>query len=482
MTLLPDPDSNFTVKALSLLLAASLVANIAFVAVAVTRSPSATTPAGPAATPPRNSGAPSDALRTALASGNVAALEAAGLSPEQARELALGRTIARIAAKHRSAPGQPVGDGRWWLTKHTAATRDAQQAARRELAAALGIDLGVTGEVTQFPFLPPEKSEKLRQILADYQDMMGKFTASGLQLPSDREKLRLLQAERERDIASLLSPEEKLAYDLRTSASAATVRNRFGEAIASEAEFEKLYALQKAFDEKFSREALSGRISPETLRARAEAERQLDADLRAAVGDDRYAALRRAADSDVRNIDSLVSRLSLPPATTDAVLAARDTYAAQSQRIANDTSIPFPERRTQIQTLATQAKAEVTRSLGAEAGAAYAQASPWLSMLSSGTAYSTQPQASSIGTLGLGQQSVYPVLPAGIAPTGSGARQVFISGTPAFDTAIPAPGGVVERQVMTFTTTEHATTTVTPPAGAVIVTPPATTPQPAPKP
>ena len=468
-------------KATVLLLAASLLANAAFIAVTATRpnfdSASSRATATTGAT---KSTASSDALRSALASGDAAALEAAGLSRDLACELALGRSISRLADKARATSAQATGDGKWWRNRSTAATRDAQLAARRELAAALGIDLGLTGEITQFPFLPAAKSDQLRKILADYQEMFAKFSPGGLQLPSDREKMRLLQAERERDIAALLSPEEKLAYDLRTSPSAATIRSRYGEAIESEAELQKIYALQKAFDDKFPREALTGRISAETLRARADAERQLDADLRAAVGDNRYAALRRASDTDVRTIDSLVSRLELPPATTDTVLAARDTYAAQSQRINSDTSIPFPERRTQIQALANQAKAEVTRTLGAEAGAAYAQASPWLNMLSSGTAYSTQPQPSSAGLIGLSQQSVYPVLPAGINASG-GTRQVVVSGAPVFDSAIAVerPLGGVQTQVMTFTTSDHMVTTpVTPPASTTTTTPAQPTPKP----
>ena len=86
------------------------------------------------------------------------------------------------------------------------------------------------------------------------------------------------------------------------------VRNRFGDAIESEGEFQKIFALQKAFDDDFPRETLTGRISPEVIRARSEAERQLENDIRAAVGDDRYAALRRAADADVRTIDALAAR------------------------------------------------------------------------------------------------------------------------------------------------------------------------------
>ena len=364
-------------------------------------------------------------------------MAAAGISPEIARELMIGRTLSRVAEKIRASRTNS-SDERWWRLRPglAPAGREQQLVARRELSdaliAAFGDDLGMGGgDQSQLAFLSPAKRDALRRINQDYDEMMAKFGQGGVQLASDREKLRLLRQERDRDIAAVLSPEERLAYEMRTSPSGMGVRSRYGDAIESEAEFQKIFALQKAFDERYSREALTGRISPEVLRERAQAERQLDAEIRASVGDDRYAALRRAADPDLRTIDALASRLNLPPATTDSVLASRDSYAAASQRIANDTSLPMPERRTQIQALAAQAKAELTRSLGSEAADAYSQRSPWMSMLQSGMAYSTTPPESSPGSLlPGGGQSVYPVMPAGAVAAGAQRQFVFNASAP----------------------------------------------------
>lgn len=424
-------------KPLPLLLTASLLANVAFVALVATRSSAPSATREPAASASGSSASAdarrADALRAALASGDAAAMEAAGIPADVARELALGRIFARMAEKIRASGSKASSDTPWWRPRTTSpAAREQQLLARREFAdallAAFGDDLGLgERDVGLFSFLPSEKRDALRRINQDYDEMMAKFSAGGLQLASDREKLRLLRQERDRDIAALLSPAEREAYEMRTSNSGNTVRNRYGHAIESEAEFQRLYAAQKAFDDKFNRDALVGRIPPEVMRARAEAERQLDADIRAAVGDERYAALRRAADSDVRTVDALVNRLNLPPTTTDTVLASRDTFAAQSQRIANDPSVPPPQRRAQIQALANEAKAELARTLGAEAADAYAQRSPWMSMLQSGMAYSTTPQEGAHGPGFPGGQSVYPVLPAGGA---TAQRQMVVNAAP----------------------------------------------------
>lgn len=473
-------------KSSTLFLAASLLANIALVAVIATRSSSpaaAPASAAPQAAKPAGTAKNPDALRAALNAGDVAALEAAGLSPDVARDLALGRIFSRLAERARAEQGKG-GDGRWWSKgANTAGSREQQAALRRELAnalnAAFGSDLGLGGgDTAQLSYLAPEKRDALRRILQDYDEMMSKFSTNGIQLASDKERLRLLKEERDRDIAALLSPEERLAYEMRTSPTGASLRNRYGDAIQSEDDFRKIYALQRAFDEQYPLDSLNGRITPETLRQRSDAQRQLQDDMRAALGDDKYAALRRATDGDLRNVDSLVSRLNMPADTTNRVAAARESFATESQRISADTSLNATQRRAQIQDLGTRAKSDVVRTLGNEAGEAYAQSSPWLSMLQSGMAYSTTPQANSPGGIitrdGVGP-SVYPVFPAG-ATVGGVSRTSTTGGVGSTD------GTRNVDHVMTFTTAGGDGGGTQPAQGRMIIVAPPTNEQPAPKP
>lgn len=459
-------------KPITLLLAASLLANVAFIAVQAIR-PAA--PAPPPATRAETAAAATglagrdDALRAALSAGSAKDLEAAGIAPEVARELALGRAFSRAIAKARSEK-TAAANPRWW--RGSPSVSGTREQLRRELTdavvAALGDDAGLfsSGDTGLLAFLSSAKREALRRITQDYDEMMAKFSGGGVQLASDREKLKLLRAERERDIAALLTPEELLAYEMRTSPTAATVRARYGDGIETEEDFRKIYALQKAFDEKYPVDALGGRISPETMRARTEAQRQLQDDIRTALGEAGYASLRRATDPDLRTIDSLVTRLNLPAGTTDKVATTRETFAVESQRINADTTVAGAQRRAQIQELGTRARNDIQQALGTEAAEAYAQRSAWLGMLQNGIAYSTSPLPGSPGAMLAGSQSVFPVLPAGGTTTGT-ARQVIYSGTATTsdspgghgDLLLAAPaGGVRENvQVMTFTTTSSET-------------------------
>jgi hypothetical protein len=432
------------VKLTPLVLAGSLIANLALVAALVLRAPTSSAP-GPAAPDKPVVGRAGDksaeALRAALASGDAAALEAAGLPAEAARQLAVGRAFSRLTPRQGSRT-----DGRWWRSANSGKSREQELVAQRELSdalvALLGYDpLGFGGANSELlSFLPPAKREALRRITQDYDEMMAKFSATGIQLPSDREKLRLLRAERERDIAAALTPAEFADYELRMSPSAANVRARFGDALESEDDFRKVFALQKAYDEKFPSDSFTGRVTPEMMQQRSAAERQLQDDIRAALGDDRYAALRRASDSDLRNVESLATRLNLPADTTNRVATARDQYALESQRIMANAALDPAQRRAQILDLGTKAKADLVRTLGAEAADAYSQRSPWMSMLQGGIGYTTDPRNAPPGAVArLGGQTVFPVMPAGA--TGPGAtRQVVnvVGGVP----GAPTDGGM----------------------------------------
>lgn len=410
-----------------LLLAGSLAANIALAAMIFLRTPEVS-PAerarggvGDAAksAPSARQTAAAERART----GDATAADAARSDPEaDARDLALGRTLSRLIAQART---QRPAEAPWWTSKAGTRNREADLRAQRELSdaiiAAFGEDplFKPRNEASTLAFLPTAKRDALRRIVQDYDEMLAQFAATGVELSSDREKQKLLRAERDRDIAALLSPEELLAYEMRTSTSGTTIKARFGDGIASEDEFARLYALQKAFDDRFP--PLSGTITMETRRARAEAERQLQADIAAAVGTERYAALKRAADPELRTIDALTSRLGLAATTADSVVAAREAFGTESQRINADTSLTPQDRRQQITDLAARAKIQVTSLLGAEGAEAYLQRSPWVALLQGGTAYSSTPPAGALA--GLGGTNVFPL------PLSGGTTSTVVGGS-----------------------------------------------------
>jgi hypothetical protein len=406
-------------KILPLFLAGSLVANAALL-VAVLK-PSAPDQA-PAVTKPvirRSSAATAPTLVTAdlqdaLATGDAAALTAAGLSPEAARQLIIGRAYARQRDRIR-ALRNPTDDGAAYWQRESGPegfgrrTREQRLEMRKiqrefqdEVRAALGedpyADMGRTNSLLSF--LPADRREQLRRIEEDYSELMGEVygEAGSVQLPSDREKLKLLQTEKERDIAAALGPEAYEQYLLRVSGSAGTIRNRYGAAIKDEAQYRQIFALQKAFDDRFAVNTPFAEGSNAAQRQeRREAEQQLQQAIAAILGPEQAQVAQRSNDFEYRTLTALTSRLNLPAGTPAQIYAARDTYAAQSQQINANTALSREERSRQIRALGEQALADLQKTMGTEGAQTYAQRSGWLGILRKGTAFTTTPSTGGSG-------------------------------------------------------------------------------------
>jgi hypothetical protein len=277
----------------------------------------------------------------------------------------------------------------------------AQRQLTETIRTAFGEDTpGYQGGAQRLDFLSSAKQAELRQIEQDYNDMTSEIyrEQEGVSLPSDEAKLKLLREEKERDIAAALSPQEREQYELHLSQTASAIRSTYGDAIQTEDDYKKVFALRKAFDDQYRNPQRAGTVlSPDQVRDRAEAQKQLDLQIRAVIGEDNFAATIKANDPDRKLLTSLQNRLNLPANVTDQVFAARDSYAAQTQAIHADANLTLAQQRAQITALANQAVADLTAQLGKDAASAYAQRASWIQMLKSGSAYSTNPKDSPHG-------------------------------------------------------------------------------------
>jgi hypothetical protein len=419
-------------KLLPILLVLSLAANAALFFRSSSRS-GAAAPSKTSATSSSTDKSPSasnaklpDNLAAVLATGDIAALTAAGFSPEDARAITIGRAYAKFNQQMRAArPASKETDEKYWrgspfsnYNKMAPEQRAAMNKAQRELGDAMRTTFGDDASFNSFGdnrmgFLSTGKRDELRRIDEDYNEMRNDIyrEQEGVPLASDRAKAKLLQEEKERDIAAALSPEEYEQYQLHASQTANNIRARYGDAIQSEADYKKIFTLQKAFDAQYPNDMfLGGPRSQEEVRARSEAQRKLNEDIHTALGEENYAAFQRANDTDYRTLTSLQNRLKLPAGTVDQVYSYRETYAAQSQQINANSDLTPQQRREQLTALANQAKNDLAAKLGQEGADAYAQRAQWLQMLKNGTAFSTNPKDAQAGGGGLGN-SVYPLRP-----------------------------------------------------------------------
>src|SRR6185436_12189108 len=160
----------------------------------------------------------------------------------------------RIAALYPAA-----ADFKFWATekRNRALERERDQkirALQREkrqlLKELLGIDIDEElakwsgrpdEDDLRYGFLSPEKQQQLRALQAKYRDLERALLAEGGVNPESRARVNALRAQREAEMAQLLTPEENEQYQLRNSWTARNMREGLGAFEPTEWEFRELF-------------------------------------------------------------------------------------------------------------------------------------------------------------------------------------------------------------------------------------------------
>jgi hypothetical protein len=362
-----------------------------------------------------------------LLSGSSFAAEPAArpATADDERALVIGRAYLRYQEQLRAAAPEAPSSAQWWRTppaSSPAGVREkllqAQFDFHDAVREALGVEPLTSAERdSRFDYLPAGKRERIARIEQLHGERMTAFRRDigSARVPADLEELRRFNADRERDLASVLTPAELEVLELRTSSTAMMLRQRYGELIESEEEFRKIFALQKEYEDKFSVEAMMLSVRPtDSFRLRSEAEHKLLEDIGAVVGEARAPAFRRALDQEFITLTALTRRLKLAPTVPEAALKIRESYAAQTMVINNEPGMDSRDRRALIQDLAKDARKEIVELLGQEVADAYIPRANWISRLESGTAFSTNPKDAPAGMSSSASMGIYSVLPAGV--------------------------------------------------------------------
>jgi hypothetical protein len=257
----------------------------------------------------------------------------------------------------------------------------AMRAASKEysdtLKSLVGEDPGAddplnTYQKRRYGDLPKAKIEQLQAIESDYSDlsMQVQGAARGMILPEDQEKLALLEKEKRADLVKLLTPEELEEYDLRSSTSANTLRSTLATFNPTEAEYRALFKLQSALDEQYPMPT-GGMITSEQMAPRQAAEKQLQPQIQALLGPDRYADYQLATDPKYQQVNRLVARLELPASTSVEVVNVQENIQKQAMALRQDGTLTPDQRNAQLAALAQQAQTQLTATLGLRGYEAY---------------------------------------------------------------------------------------------------------------
>lgn len=393
-------------KKFTTLLALSLAANAAFLVTFFVRpkpvaapatgtsAPKVATNAAASATEKKANAAALERTKLMLSSNDlpqlVADLRAAGFPPAVIRAIVSGKLSERTAAKLRALFPDIDGPTNWkteneqlrFGSKRQQAASDLMREQQRQLRELLGGDEpdSVAGLLDHHRFgnIPADKVAKIRSIESDYNDLQSQLQQStrGVMLPADREKMAFLEKEKRADLEKMLTPQELREYDMRTSQTAMQLRYQLATFNPTNEEYGTLYDLQSNFDQQFKWTGGS-QPSPDWMQQRASAAKQLQGDIAAALGPDRYAEYQRSIDGNYQQLDRVVARLELPDTVRDDVWAIQQSYQKDLRAIQTDRTLSPDQRNARMSQLNADAVAKATSLMGKDGVETYRQSGGW---------------------------------------------------------------------------------------------------------
>ncbi|HTT56977.1 MAG TPA: hypothetical protein VMF63_07710 [Opitutaceae bacterium] len=350
----------------------------------------------------------------------VANLRAAGFPPEVVRAVVAAMLHEQFAARRAQILGDQKVPPYWQTGSLNNFYSSPQMAALRQLARdeqdalrqLLGPDSAMSDmarvyQQRMFGDLAPEKADAMQRILADYSDLRSQVyadTGNGrVMLPSDRAKLALLDQEQHDDIAALLTPDELQQYDLRSSNTAMQLRSQLAYFNPTQQEFDSLYALQSQFDQKYNSMATAGlMLTPDQVRQRQADQQQLQDQIKAALGDQRYVQYQQSTDPGYLAASRIASTMQLPAENAAATWTLEQNTEQQAKALMSNRGLPSGQRIEALAALDAQANQQLTALLTQPGLDAYKQTmgGNWLRNLDQTAHFRPPPAAPPASTVG----------------------------------------------------------------------------------
>ncbi|WP_415909098.1 hypothetical protein [Oleiharenicola sp. Vm1] len=241
------------------------------------------------------------------------------------------------------------------------------QKERQALLAALDLPLSTMEEAIrrrQYGNLSEAKIAALEKIQQDYRELRQEMFESQRGGSGGRDlaaQQKLMQEEQERDIAALLTPEEKLEYELHTSNVSSQLRSQLRGVEVNEAEFRALYAAQKAY----SAATAGGNATVEQREAGLGAWDAYQTAARGALGEERYRQF--LVTSQLGNANAATFFSERPTITTDQIQGLARLVRAMPVEMQRELSAPGltnEERQARLTAVTSRLRAQAVQILG----------------------------------------------------------------------------------------------------------------------
>ena len=255
-----------------------------------------------------------------------------------------------VEEKHKQL--NDLDDEREILLKELLGRAGTREGYRRE-------DAGFEREVDQrrlLDYLPPDKVAALLGVDARFEH--ARLELSDLDPPLEQKELQAriqeLREHQSQDREARLSPEELAEYRLRTS-KASELRFHLDAFEITEAEMREVVAIeQKRSQNKPGTEGTQPAVP----------EQDPDAQLKALLGEERFAGYRLAQDNRFQEFHQVSQRLQLPESAASDACAIREAAEQAVRALKADSSLSAEARREQLGSLAHETRQALMSTIG----------------------------------------------------------------------------------------------------------------------
>lgn len=334
----------------------------------------------------------------------IAQLRAAGFPPAVIQAIASARIEGQFTSRLRALAAQ-VENAPFWRPSLTSMSNNARffeertqiyRERARQLRELLGQEFIASAspdasaqQQRQYGQLPPAKISLIERINDDYAEMISqvRLATNGIFLPEDREKLALLEREKRADLAAILTPQELEDYEMRSSPITQRLRSAMTWMNATEEEFRAVFRIQQQLGDPINY-AMMGVRPTTSFQERQERDKQMASAVVSALGEKRAAEYERAQHHEFQQLARIVQRENRDLQAAITAFDLRASTAEGSIRIHENRSLAPEQRLAALRELAQKTREQLSATLGAAAGKAYADSATWLQAIESGRAVS----------------------------------------------------------------------------------------------
>jgi hypothetical protein len=332
----------------------------------------------------------------------IANLRAVGCPEQTVRDIIIADVNALFEARRRSLL-QPADEFQFWKADATPIfttgpaekirnqfeqlrlLAEEKRAVLREL---LGIDVPERVRMAFAPlnpreqlltFLDEEKRLKVEEIEQRFSALLMEKVpdSSGHEQLSNYKKL---QAEKQAELARVLTPLEFGEYEMRFSPTAVSLRAGLGNLNPTEHEFREMVRIRKKFEDEFGDVFTFDATEPGALERRAEAQRQIDQEMVRLLGAKRYSEYQRQYDYAYQHAAAAAEKTGLSPALANSIHEIKGIAEGEVERLRSDSGLSIEERRQTLDEVRRAVEEAVVTVLGREGYEAYQKqpGSSWL--------------------------------------------------------------------------------------------------------